>query len=619
MKHTPHGSDSAIGSNMSASFIWDSIWSSCKGLFNVVVAAIGDIIAVPGRPLVPISSLMQSRFAISSPALSAIVSGQLFPNIMLCATIGLLLVVVEALRRKDQQGRISFVERALMKTMLSGINVWRILFAVDACLQIACIAAAFVGHEHVLPAELRIYAVQSTFLAVAYLAPFVAGLDPYHHISRPSSRLLAIPYTLITSAAFLRVSQLLTSSGSTLLAGVAVAHAAQSFFGACIASIFNASLTAAQSHRVPSARLAVACCVLSLHQGRWLPLDLLACYFALRSIDPWRLDGIVMRRVVVLWRSCMLPLLRWMHSSFAPLLRRWLVRFVDLLCRLSVPFSVLYRRVISPIWCLLSPAFIPSIMAFIGYHRVVAVASAPSLLLLLTDGVCAAAALVAALVLYTHAVSRIFQTSIDPFKFEPMRWMCVKWCDCVLLPFDLLRLLWSRFLWPIVFRPLLKLAWMATCALASAIAALASAVYSVPLISMPCILAANIFIMYTCYSNSLFASAWDSLTQPFTILKAFTTQALSLPFNLLLRLSTGDAPPNDTDIIMALALLAATQALACFYMRRPLHYCRPLPPPASPLRPTLSPPELQALAESMSDPRQVRAYFAARALACVIS
>ena len=167
----------------------------------------------------------------------------------------------------------------------------------------------------------------------------------------------------------------------------------------------------------------------------------------------------------------------------------------------------------------------------------------------------------------------------------------------------------------IVIIPTLKFLWLAVCAVFKAIYA---AIQSAPLVSMVCIFVANVLLMYFCYSSPKFAPIFSSLSWLVATCASTATRLTRAPFFFLVRFSTTNNPVDDKDTVFALGIIALIQMSSCVFIRRVLRCCKPLPQqlPLTASQQQMSPQELQALAESMNEPRQVP-FFPAKNVARV--
>jgi hypothetical protein len=118
------------------------------------------------------------------------------------------------------------------------------------------------------------------------------------------------------------------------------------------------------------------------------------------------------------------------------------------------------------------------------------------------------------------------------------------------------------------------------------------------------ILATNVTVLYLCYWHSLLAYHLTTYTHG---LKELVSRPFSYAFSRLVRLATPDHLTDSTDTLLALCIVAIVQVFGCIYLRRVLHGCCPLPLPLQQQQQQhVTPQELQELAESMTEPRQVR-------------
>jgi hypothetical protein len=183
----------------------------------------------------------------------------------------------------------------------------------------------------------------------------------------------------------------------------------------------------------------------------------------------------------------------------------------------------------------------------------------------------------------------------------------------MLLPVDLtprlLRMLWYRVMLPLLraLRPVLEAFFEALVAVVKAVC---SAIQAAPVLSMACIVAANIALLYVCYSSPVAAPILSAFGHVFSAAYAAAAAALSASVLFLVRVSTAGNVIDSKDSMLALAILGLVQMSSCVYIRRALSSCKPLPPlPASATlqqQQRMTPQELQTIAESMSQPRQVR-------------
>jgi hypothetical protein len=293
-------------------------------------------------------------------------------------------------------------------------------------------------------------------------------------------------------------------------------------------------------------------------------------------------------------------------------IQRFFLASVELLCKFSVPFTKLYNAVIAPLWCALSPLAIPSILLCFAFNRAANFAQSPSLLALFTDGAFAAAAAFSSAMLFAHACSRVFHWHVDPFKHDMLRWLGSKLCDFVLLPIDLawklLRMLWTHVVSPALDSVVLPILQFLFRVVIAVIKAACRAIEFAPIFSVACIISANVLVMHLCYSSATFAPMFSSVGRLMTTCASAATRWTHVPLLFLVRISTANNPVDDKDTILALGILALIQMASCVFIRRVLRSCKPPPPLPAPQQ-RMSPEELQALAESMNQPRQVPFFF----------
>jgi hypothetical protein len=628
---------------MPASILWDTLASAFTGAYSVARGAFSDAVGLPGRVVAPVATLLEIRFGIVNPALSAIVSGDVFPNAVLYTSMSIGAICVEMLK---QRGNHSLALSAVSIANRFGLA----LFFADMSIQSISQAASSAGQSHDLHPSLRLHNAQNILLS-SHLFPFF--FDFFYKDSNYSKFRIVLKFasTISKCCSLLRIAQLLQSvykgSGTPLIATCVIALAAAYTTRRILLDIFfiyihgyafrdsrhveSVNTKREQfENRALSAARASFFGTLSLHNDRPLMLDGLAVFYAFEALSPFSLADFFKERIFKPSFELLCSAVTWLYVAAWPVIQRSIRSSIDFLCRLSVPFTILYNTVIAPLWCVLSPLTIPSGMACIAFQRASNVARDPSLLLLFTDGVLAVAAAFSSAVLYAHASSRVFHWNVDPFKYEALRWLASKLCDFVLLPMDLtLRLLpmiWKHVLMPLiknimvpVFKlviiPTLEFIWRVVCAVCKAIYL---AIQSAPLVSMVCIVIANVLLMYFCYSSPIFAPIFSSLSWLVATCASTATRLTRVPFFFLVRFSTINNPVDDKDTLFALGILALIQMSSCVFIRRVLTCCKPLPQqlplPAS--QQQMSPQELQALAESMYEPRQVP-FFPAKNVARV--
>lgn len=635
---------------MSASIIWDSF----AGTINVIRGAFADTIGLPGRIVAPIAALISNTFGSINPAFSAIVSGDVFPNFVLFSSIGCVALVMIELRKKQPSTR-STLEYAVLHVLSLSSQVSRALFFADAFIQSVSLAASLAGQSHNLHSSLRFYDSQNTLLS-AYLIPFVVPLrrvvssspaSPPTYITRIVTCVLfqmaALFVAAIKCCSLLRIAKLLGGSGAFHLATVvnALAAADATRKGVWIISnIFDSSFGLAMNSyprdgyenrresrekkatKIWSAAQATFFGCLSLQNNRLLVLDGFALFFLFETLSPLSLVEFCKRNIFKPSFDFICSAVTWLYVSAWPVIQSSFRAFIGFLCRLSAPFTIVYNSVITPLWCVLSPLVIPSILAYIAFHRASIVAHATSRLLLVTDGIFAATAAFSSAVLYAHASSRVFHWDVDPFQHEALRWLGSRVCDCVLLPMDLLlnllRIMCEHVLVPVmvhvlvplfenVMLPILRQIFHLVVAVGGAIA---HGIKFFPVFSVACVVVANVLVVYFCYSSATFAPIFSSILR---IVASCSSAAIRLtwaPFVYLVNAFTANNSVDGKDTILALGILALIQMHGCVFIRRALRSCKPLPLlPAS--QQQMSQQELQGLAESMSLPRQVHFFFQA--------
>ena len=425
-----------------------------------------------------------------------------------------------------------------------------------------------------------------------------------------SESFLKCVFTCIRSASFLRIAQHLEVSEASFLAALCVAFSAKFAADGCVLDSLKGALRPEMCYRVHAASTASFFSVLSWYSGRWFIYDCIACFFVLEMLSPWSIQAFIADRII--WPS--LRSLKnaavWLYQSFWPMVKPLLLRSVNFLCKAFVPFRILYQCAIVPLWTAISPLIVPSVVAYIACTHTANCIRLPSLQLIVTDGVVAAAAAFSSLVLYTHAFSRLFRNSVDVFKFELFRWICVKWCDCMLLPITMMSTI-LRAVWNYIMRPIFKivkpcLSFVFTC-IFNVLAVLLNVAQGFPILSVISIILTNV-VLYAYYSSAFasnfFVPFWSQIS---SIVSVVVPNSFFACFSKLVLLSSANAPTDKKDVVLAVCIIALVQMTSCFFMRSVLRNCRPLPPlpPASSQRHQMSPDELQILAESMSQPRQV--------------
>jgi hypothetical protein len=591
---------------MPATLIWDTIVSSCAGCFTVLRGAISDAFALPGRCLAPVAAATEYAFGSTSPAISAIVTGSLPPNLMLFGSIFLVTVSLNALENNGGRGT---PQRALLRALLLAESISRAIFAGDAVCQSVCILQALLGRFYEMPALMPAYALQNIFLS-AYCVPY------FYFVSRdaaaPKARaFLKLAATLLHAVSFIRVAQQLEASNATFLAGVTLAltasyvthHSANH-----LSSLINPLSSQAANPRIENLSIALFSSVLSLYNGRLMLLELVAAFYFFETLAPWSLKAVLQRRIMTPALSAVASAAKWLYTSAWPLIRRSIAAAIAFLCRLSAPIRLLHHWLIAPLWRSLSPLAIPCAMALISHNRAGNALLAPSLPALSAEVVFAAASALASLVLFCHALSRISRSSVDPLKFEALRWVLAACCNCLLFPIDVTRVL-ICFLWKMFVRVMCDCVWPAFCFLLQhfvfpVVNALVSCSKNAPVISIACILATNVSVMYLCYSRSFLSYPLALWTASIHGLHDLVIPPFSAAFSRLARTASPNYAADGSDVILALCIVALVQVSCCVYTRRVLRACRPLPLPAR--QQHVSPQELQEVAESMTEPRQVR-------------
>jgi hypothetical protein len=618
---------------MPANILWDMLVSAFAGVSIVVRGALADAAGIPGRFVAPFAALMQNQYGSLNPALSAIVSGDVFPNLLLFASIGCVAFSEGVLSKRHSPNTFELAMEISMS--LVGI-VWRALFFADASIQCISIAASLAGQPHSLHSSFRLYFAQHTLLS-AYCIPLF--IIPVHRVHRSLQSILQFMFKAMHCCSFLRIAQLLEGSGASLIATCVTSFAAFYAVLSCIEFISHVAFTVKFQDGVQyntrdwhlirekqismetkrmrfedrgfSAARAFFFGTLSLCNHRPLMLDCIAGFFAFETLSPFSLEEFFKNRIFKPSFNIICSAVMWLHASAWPVIQRSLRASIEFFCRISVSFMILYEKTIVPLWCCLSPLAIPSVLACIAFNRASNFMRSPSLLAHFTDGVFAAAAAFSSAVLFIHAFTRVFHWHVDPFKYEALRWLGSKLCDFVLLPMDftlkLLRMLWNHVLLPALVRvvlPTLKSMFRAICALISAVL---SAIESAPIFSMTCIVVANVLVMYLCYSSATFAPIFSSLGRLIATCTSAATSFAYASLFFLLRVSTADNTVSDKDTTLALVILALIQMTCCVFIRRALRSCKPLPPfPAS--QQHMASLDLQALAESMNQPRQVPSF-----------
>ncbi len=576
--------------------------SARYGCERIIRGAFSDSLALPGRCLVPAAALLKNCFGIETPALSAIVSGDFFPNIVLFGSL-LLVTVSASVLYKTHQPRL--IERAVLWGLLFAQNASRALFSVDAIIQSAVTTFDLLGCSHILPEALQHYSLQVVLVSVHLVPSFII---PIHAPDIPALRLLFhFVFTCIRSASFIRIAQHFQVSEASFLAALCVAFSAKFAADHCILDALKDTLRSGMSYRVDAASHASFFSVLSWYTGRWFIYDGLACFFILEMLSPWSIQAFVVDRIIRPSLRSLTNAAVWLYQSAWPMLKPLLFRCffacVELMCKAFVPFRILYQWVIVPLWTAVSPLIVPSIVAYIAFTHTANCVRLPSLQLLVTDGVVAAAAALSSLVLYTHAFSRLFRNSFDVFKFEFFRWMCAKWCDCMLLPITVLPII-LRAVWNTILRPVVKflkpyLFFVLRC-ISNILGSLLQVAQIFPILSVISIILTNVAVLYTYYSTPIASKLfvvpfWNQIS---SIASVVVSNSVFACFSRLVRLSSANAPTDEKDAVLAVCVIALVQMTSCFFMRSVLRNCRPPPP--------LPPDELQVLAESMSQPRQVR-------------
>lgn len=601
---------------MPATFIWDTLVSSCAGCFSVLRGALSDAIALPSRCLAPVAAAAEYALDRTSPALSAIVSGSLLPNLMLFGSICLVTVSLNALEKNGGHGT---PQRAVLGALRLAESIARAVFAGDALLQSVRILQVFLGRFCEMPALLPGYALQSVFLS-AYCVPNFS----FTLLRTPGPKvlfLLKLAATLLHAVSFIRVAEQLEGSNASLLAGVTLAFTASRVTHSSAHHLFSLLNPHFQPNvalpRIENLSIALFFSVLSLYNGRLLPLDAVAVFYFVETLTPWSLKAFLQRRIMAPALSALTSAVKWLYTSAWPLIRRTIATTLAFLCRLSPPFRLLHRWVVAPLWLFLSPLAIPCAMLLIAHNRAGNALRAASLPALLAEVVFAATSALASLVLFCHAFSRISRSSIDPLRLEALRWVAAACCNCLLFPIDVAHVL-IRFLWKMFVRAVCECAWPVVAFILQhviwpVINALISCSKSAPVISVICILATNVSVMYLCYSHSFLSYPLALFTASMHALKHLVTSPFSAAFSRLARIATPDYAADGSDMLLALCILALVQVSCCIYTRRVLRGCRPLPRPVHQQQ-HVTPQELQEVADSMTEPRQVRCMpLAARA------
>jgi hypothetical protein len=605
-----------IRQSMPADTIWVALASSCSGLLGVMRGALGDGIGLPGRTLAPVAAFIQSQSEARSlnPALAAIASGNAFPNLLFLASIGLVAFCEDILLRGQRHG---FLEQCTLALISFAKNAARALFFADAVLQSASVAAALAGRSHALYVPLQLLTMQSTLLS-ALVIPFTIPIDQYN---TPPGCVLQSAFACLKSFSLLRVALQLEGSGAVHMAGgvtaCAAAYATRSILGLTLPRLFDSGSRYPPAfrsiyRRIDSASAVSFCYTLSVYNGRVTLFDAIALFFLLETLSPWSIAKFTTRRILDPAFNLVCSSLTWLYVSLWPAIKRHVGAAVSFLCRLSMPFTIMYNRLIAPLWRILSPLAIPSLSAYVAFHLVTTIASNPSLLQLLTCGAAASMASICAAVLYAHAAARVFRCDVDPFRFELLHWLSSKWCNCMLLPADLtprlLRMLWYRVVMP-VLRKLAPVLEVVFDVVVQVVRALCQAIAAAPVLSMACIVAANIAVLYVCYSNPVSVPILSAVGHSFSATYSAAQRALFASVLFLVRVSTAGNSMDSKDSVLAVAILALVQMSSCVYIRRALSSCKPLPPlPASATlqqQQQMTAQELQTIAESMSQPRQV--------------
>ncbi len=612
-----------IRQSMPADTIWVALTSSCSGLLSVMRGALADSIGLPGRTLAPVAALIQSQSQTRSlnPALAAFASGDAFPNLLLLASISLVAFCESILLRSSTAQHRGFLERCTLALISFAKNAARTLFFTDAALQCASLAAAWAGRSHELHVPLQLLTMQSTLLS----ALFIHFTIPIYHRNMPSAMrwVLQFAFACLQSFSLLRIAQQLEGSGAAHMAGCvtacAAAYATRSSLGLTLLRWIDSGSRYPPTYpsihrRVNSASAVSFCYTLSVCNGRVTLFDAIALFFLLETLSPWSIAKFTARRILDPAFDLVCSSLTWLYVSawpaIKPHIQRCISAAVSFLCHLSLPFTILYNRLISPLWRTLSPLAIPSLSAYVAFHLAANVGRAP--LQLLTDGAAASVASICSAVLYAHAAARVFGCDVDPFRFELLHWLGSTWCNCMLLPIDLtprfLRMLWYRVMLPLlrVLRPVLEVFFEA---LVAAVKAARNAIQAAPVLSMACIVVANIAVLYVCYSNPVTVPIFSAIAQLFSATYSAAARVLSASVLFLVRVSTSGNSIDSKDSMLAVAILGVVQVSSCVYIRRALSSCKPLPPlPASAAlqqQQRMTPQELQTIAESMSQPRQV--------------
>lgn len=593
---------------MTANTIWDFLVSARYGCERIIRGAFSDSLALPGRCLVPVAALLKTCFEIESPALSAIVSGDLFPNIVVFGSLLLVTVSASVLYKTDQP---RLIERAVLWGLLFAQNVSRALFSVDAIIQSAVTTFDLFGCSHILPEALQHYSLQVVLVSVHLIPSFII---PIHVPDILALQLLFnFVFTCIRSASFIRIAQHLEVSKASFLAALCVAFSAKFAADGCILDALKDILRPGMSHRVDAASRASFFAVLSWYTGRWFIYEGLACFFLLEMLSPWSIQAFIVNRIMVPSFRSLTNAAVWLYQSAWPMVKPLLFRCffacVDFLCKGFVPFRIMYQLAIVPLWNAVSPLIVPSVVAYIAFTHAANYARLPSLHLLVTDGVVAAAAALSSLVLYTHAFSRLFRNSFDVFKFELIRWMCARWCDCMVLPITVLPII-LRAVWNTLLRPVVKflkpyLFFVLRC-VSHVLGVLLDVARMFPIFSVISIILTNVAVLYAYYSSPLASYIfvvpfWSQIS---SIVSVVVSNSVFACFSLLVRLSSANAPNDQKDVVLAVCVIAFAQMTSCFFIRKILRNCRPLTP-ASSQQHQMAPDELQILAESMSQPRQV--------------
>jgi hypothetical protein len=439
---------------MPAAIIWDTIVSSCTGPFSVLCGAFYDALAVAGRCLVPVAAIVQHAYGSTNPRLSAIVSGSVLPNLMVLGSFQVACVSVSSLYVVKNKGT---VHHAAIRVLDFAINVFRWLFAGDAMCQSVFILQRFFGQFCELPELLPGYAVQNVFLC-AYLFPQFFDI----HSLAPKVQVLLklVSRSVFHGASLIRIAEKLTDSNATFLAALTLACTAKYIIIFCAHDFLRpcflpSSLPDSIYCRIESVSNAFFFSVLSFRTSRPLFFDAVPIFFFVKTLSPKFLQYLLSRIETSSIPNAVWSAANWMYRSAWPTLKSLIRRtniatIVELLGRLSLPLRLLHRWVIAPLWCSMSPLALPSTMAFIAYKCASNALRALSRVMLFTEGVFASTAALSSFVLLCHAWSRISRSSVDPFKFEALRWTVARCCNCVLFPIEVANI-FIRYLWKAFF------------------------------------------------------------------------------------------------------------------------------------------------------------------------